>query len=256
MILHTMSLNPFLLLYHFFTISIVFFTISILKYCLFRFQDIVFGSGLQTAVRMVLSQKGASPDDIMNSSPFANRWTDFVKMRADELINQRLQNQTAASAIDCDDDLPSSSPIQPVDLALRGSKGIERCAPDTQEYWDSFALTFIRQYVKLCVEPTSANGVNNEIANSALNAEFRGEAQKSTVAIILEVDNLQESAVRPLDRKPPPPQNTISKLLQGMLIARGGLANEDGGRVAPCDHDVLFLCDGNRESCKNALPGS
>ena len=217
-------------------------------------QDIVFQSGLQTAVRSLLVQKGASADDIMNNPIFSTRWAEIIRLRGDELVIQRLQSNVA-SHVD-ESDLGSTSTYQPSDLSMRGSKGIERCAPDTHEYWDSFAATLVKQYVKLCVEPTSSNGINNEITNSALNGSFVGEALKTTVAIIMEVDNLQESAVRPLDRKPPPSQTTISKLLQGVLVARGGVTNEDGLRIAPCDNDVIFLCDGSRESSKSALCGT
>lgn len=223
--------------------------------CLRFLQDIVFQSGLQTAVRSLLVQKGASADDIMTNPLFSSRWSEIVKLRGDELVTQRLQSQ-AATGFDESDMGSTSTMCQPIDLSMRGSKGISRCAPDSQEYWDSYAATLVKQYIKLCVEPSSANGINNEISNSALNNGFVGEAQKSTVAIIMEVDNLQESAVRPLDRKPPPSQTTISKLLQGVLVARGGVANEDGLRIAPSDNDVIFLCDGNRESSKSALCGT
>lgn len=218
---------------------------------LFFLQDIVFQSGLQTAVRSLLVQKGASADDIMNNPIFLTRWAEIIRLRGDELATLRLQNQ-AASSLD-ESDMVSTTSYQPIDLSMRGSKGIERCAPDSHEYWGSFAATLVKQYIKLCVEPSSANGINNEITNSALNISFVGESQKTTVAIIMEVDNLQESAVRPLDRKPAPNQTTISKLLQGVLVARGGVTNEDGLRIAPCDNDVIFLCDGNRESSKSAL---
>ena len=199
-------------------------------------------------------QKGASADDIMNNPIFSARWLEIVRLRGDELVTQRLQIQ-AATGLD-ESDMGSTSTYQPIDLSMRGSKGIDRCAPDSPECWDSFAATLVKQCIKLCVEPSSANGINNEISNSALNNGFVGESQKSTVAIIMEVDNLQESAVRPLDRKPPPSQTTISKLLQGVLVARGGVANEDGLRIAPGDNDVIFLCDGNRESSKSALCGT
>lgn len=223
----------------------------IVSLSLILLQDIVYQTGLQTAIRSLLVQKGTSADDIMNNPMFSSRWSEVTRLRGEELINQRLLQQVVVP--DADDlDL---GPQHPTDTSMRGSKGIERCAPDTQEYWDSFAATLVKQYVKLCTEPASANGVNNEIGKSALNAGFVGETNKSTVAIIMEVDNLQESAVRPLDRKPPPSQTTISKLLQGVLVARGGVANEDGMRIAPCDNDVIFLCDGNRESCKNAMCG-
>ena len=103
------------------------------------------------------------------------------------------------------------------------------------------------------MEPKSASGVAAEVNNSALNGDFVGEAGKSTVLIIMETDNLQESAHRAADRKPPPNQPVITKLLNGVLTARNGALNEDSMRIAPCDQDLVFLGDGGRDTCKGAL---
>ena len=215
----------------------------------------MFANVLQGAVRQVLGQKSASPEDIMSNAIFQIRWADVTKTRGDELIEEALKNRIAAGASGLDEE---NSVIQPdvVDLMnVRGSKGIDRCAPDTKDYWDCFAAQNIRQYTKLIVEPRSATALENEVKHSALNVDFRGELNKSTILIILDADNLVENAARPMDRKPMPDQGVIGKLLQGVLKARGGIENE-GICVGPAEQDIVMLCDGGRESCKNALQGA
>ena len=173
-------------------------------------------------------------------------------MRSEELIADKLATQQ----IIVDD--PSCEVKDPIaiDAKMRGSKPMERCAPDSKEYWDSFAAQLVRQYVRLAVEPQSASALANEVKISVLDSSFTGEVNKSTVTILLEIDNLQECAKRPMDRKPAPNQSVIAKLLGGVLAARGGAANEDGIRVSPADQDVLVMCDGGRDQCKNALQGT
>ena len=195
--------------------------------------------------------KGASPEDIMSNALFQARWADVVKTRGDELIALKV-SAASNSAIDvyADTDMTSAE----CDLSgSKGGKNIERCAPDTNEWWDSFAGQLVRQYVRLLVEPKSQTGIASDIKNSALNGDFIGDLNKHTVAVCLDPDLLQEASVRPVDRKPPPNQEIISKLVQGTLCARGGATNTDGLRVAPRDNDILFLVDGCREAVKSAL---
>ena len=195
-----------------------------------------------------MTQKGASPEDITANALFQPRWADILKTRGDELISLKITDKSIDTSAEVDMDVARADTS-----ALRGGKNVERCAPDTVEYWDSFAAQIIRQYVKLAVEPKSATGIANEVKNSALNGEFVGEVNKTTIAIVLDPELLAESAHRPADRRPPPDQQIISKLLQGVLSARGGASNDDGQRHAPRDNDVLFLCDGGRESFKTCL---
>ena len=207
----------------------------------------MFQTGLMNAIRQVLAQKGAAPEDIMSNALFQARWSDVVKLRGDELAALRATTQQHEQHEDAD-----MTP-EVIDASLRGNKSIDRCAPDTTEYWDSFAAQLVRQYIKLAVEPKSSTGIANEVKNSALNSEFAGECNRSCIAITVDTELLQESSTRPGDRKPPPNQPVIAKLLQGVMSARGGTANDDGLRIAPCDNDILFLCDGGRDSCKIAL---
>lgn len=199
------------------------------------------------AIRQVLAQKGAAPEDIMSNALFQARWSDVVKARGDELAGLRATTQQLEQHEDTD-----MTP-EVINVTLRGNKSIDRCAPDTTEYWDSFAAQLVRQYVKLAVEPNSSTGIANEVKNSVLNSEFVGECNRSCIAITVDTELLQESSTRPGERKPPPNQQVISKLLQGVMSARGGTANDEGLRIAPCDHDIIFLCDGGRVSCKTAL---
>ena len=207
----------------------------------------MFQTGLMNAIRQVMAQKGFSPEDLMSNALFQARWSDVLKLRAEELACQRSLMGQHAHVEDTD------MMEEIIDVTLRGSKGLDRCAPDTTEYWDSFAAQLVRQYVKLCPEPASATGIANEVKNSALNREFVGECNKSTVAITMDTELLQESANRPGDRRPPPNQLVISKLLGGVMIARDGATNEEGLRIAPRDNDIFFLCDGGRDSCKSAV---
>lgn len=207
----------------------------------------MFQTGLMNAIRQVLAQKGANPEDIMSNHFFQARWSDVVKLRGDELAALRATTQQHEQHADAD-----MTP-EVIDTSLRGNKSIDRCAPDSAEYWDSFAAQLVRQYIKLAVEPKSSTGIVNEVKNSALNAEFVGECNRSCIAITVDTELLQESSTRAVDRKPPPNQTVIAKLLQGVMSARAGTANDDGLRIAPCDNDILFLCDGGRDSCKLAV---
>ena len=210
----------------------------------------MFHTGRMNAIRQVLAQKGAAPEDIMSNALFQSRWADVVKARGDELASLRATSKHHSEQHDIED---TDMAPEVMNVSLRGNKSIDRCAPDTSEYWDSFAAQLVRQYVKLAVEPKSSTGIVNEVKNSALNSEFVGEVNRSCIAITVDTELLQESASRPGDRKPPPNQTVIAKLLQGVMSARGGTANEDGLRIAPCDNDILFMCDGGRDSCKSAL---
>ena len=195
-------------------------------------------------------QKGSCPEDITTNSLFQARWAEVIKTRGDELVTQKIDNTT----IDTTNEADAASAARVETSGLRGTKSIDRCAPDTSDYWDSFAAQLVRQYIKLAVEPRSSSGIANEVKNSALNGEFVGETNKSTIVITLDPELLSEAANRPADRRPPPDQSLVSKLLHGVLSARGGATNEDGQRHAPCDNDVLFLCDGGRDSFKTCLP--
>ena len=206
----------------------------------------MFQTGLMNSIRQVMAQKGVSPEDLMSNALFQARWSDVLKLRGDELACQRSLTGQQPHLEDTD-------MVETIDVTLRGSKGLDRCAPDSTEYWDSFAAQLVRQYVRLCPEPASATGIANEVKNSALNREFVGECNKSTVAIIMDTELLQESSNRPGDRKPPPNQLVISKLLGGVMSARDGATNEEGLRIAPRDDDIFFLCDGGRDSCKSAV---
>ena len=206
----------------------------------------MFQTGLMNSIRQVMAQKGVSPEDLMSNALFQARWSDVLKLRGEELACQR-------SLMGHQPHVEDTDMVETIDVSLRGSKGLDRCAPDTTEYWDSFAAQLVRQYVKLCPEPASATGIANEVKNSALNREFVGECNKSTVAIIMDTELLQESSNRPGDRKPPPNQLVISKLLGGVMSARDGATNEEGLRIAPRDNDIFFLCDGGRDSCKSAV---
>ena len=212
----------------------------------------MFHNGLSNALRQILSAKGAAPEDLMTNALFQVRWNEVVKSRNDELISLKLMNKNAESMNE--DNEESAEAAQRQDLThLRGGKALEKCAPHTSDYWDSFAAQILRQYLKLTVEPSSATGVSNEVKNSSLNDSFVGESNKSSVAVVLDADLLQETAYRPGDRKPPPNQAVISKLLQGTLAARRGASNEEGLRVAPGDNDIFLLCDSGRDTFKSAL---
>jgi hypothetical protein len=210
-------------------------------------QDCVFQGGLQNAVRQVIQQKQVA-EDMMSNVLFQARWAEVTKVRSEELIAEKLATQLIV-----DDPVDDVKTLGFIDTTTRGIRPTERCEPGTKEFWDSFAAQLVRQYVRLAVEPQSAFALSNEVKNSVLDQSFKGEVNKSTVTILLEIDNLQECANRPMDRKPPPNQAVIAKLLGGVMAARGGATNDDGLRVSPADQDIILMCDGSRDQCKNAL---
>ena len=200
----------------------------------------VFGNTLQNAVRQVYLSKGGA-EDIMSNEIFLSRWSEMVKQRGDEMIAARIQ-------------LPTGQKDRDEDVVIMEDQTLsDRCAPDTSEYWDSFAAQQVRQYIKLAVEPRSSNGVANELKNSALNSDFMGEDNKSIVAIVMDIDLLLESATRPLDRKPVPDQANISKLVAGVFAERTNSNHGQSDRPVPRDGDVIFLCDGGRDVARTAL---
>lgn len=216
-------------------------------------QDVTFSNGLTQALRAVQATKGASPEDLMSNPTFESRWADVVKARSEEMAKGKTEanNGTGGSGAAEDVDMAAA-----IDTTLRGSKAMDRCAPDTKEYWDSYAAQLIRQYLRLSVEGSSAVSIANEIKNSTLSQDFAGEPLKSSICIILEADNLQESVYRPMERRPLTNQAVVAKLLNGVLSARNGTVNEDGLRTSPCDQDIMLLVDGARDSCKQALQDS
>jgi hypothetical protein len=131
-------------------------------------------------------------------------------------------------------------------------KNPQQYSHDTKEYWDSFAVQLVQQYVQMAVEPTSSSALVQIIQTSVLDLS-KGQPGANCVMIILEVDNLWESTCRPWDKRPSVNQATINKLLQGAMAARGGATNKHGVRIAPGNGDLVVLCDGGRESLKPIL---
>ena len=117
----------------------------------------MFQNGLANALRQVLSAKGAAPEDLMTNALFQARWSEVVKSRSDELISLKRMNKNSHSMNE-DDEEAAEAPQKQDLTQLRGGKALEKCAPHTSEYWDSFAAQILRQNLKLTVEPTSAAG--------------------------------------------------------------------------------------------------
>ena len=64
----------------------------------------MFSTGLQNAVRNVLRQKSAAPEDIMSNALFQSRWAEVNKMRGEEIIAEALNNRLAGAAINAEHD--------------------------------------------------------------------------------------------------------------------------------------------------------
>ena len=86
-----------------------------------------------------MAQKGAAPDDIMSNVIFQVRWADVIKLRSEELVKQKI-----VQPLGLFEDSDTAADSLRVDQTLRGSKGVERCAHDSQDYWDSFAAQLVR----------------------------------------------------------------------------------------------------------------
>ena len=190
----------------------------------------------------------------MSNELFLNRWREAVKARSDERAAEKVKNTD-----DDEDDQEEEVGKGPSTMTLLRPSALKNpalFAQDTKEYWDAFAGQLVRQYLKFVVEPSSASALAKAVTDSVLEGAYKGDQNKSSIAIVLEADNLWESTVRPWDKKPSPNQLTVLKLLQGVLTARNAQANEDGMRVAPQDQDMLILCDGGRDALKSVLPGA
>lgn len=214
----------------------------------------MFGTGFHGVLRTMLLQN-SHPEDILEMEGFKARWDECMRTRTDELVAERAMSQVAGAELveGEDEDVVGGAVVSRPAL----SKSPASFDNNTKDYWDALAAEHVRQYVRLAVEPTTQQGVTNLIKGSAVNVELQGEANKTTVLIILESDNLQQNMSRPWDRRPPPNQGLINKLVQGALAARNGHKYEAADQaprfVAPCDQDILILSDGGRE-VKHVLP--
>jgi hypothetical protein len=185
----------------------------------------------------------------MTNAEIQARWAEIINIIGDELTTNKVS--TLCSTVDVSEDNAMQVDIDRTSMIEYTH--IDQCAHDTADYWNSFAAQTVRQYVKLTPEANSNSGIASDVTDSALNGGYVGELNMSTIAICLDPDLLQESSHHPVDRKPPPSQEILNKLLQGVLCARGGASNAAGLRVAPRDNDILFLCDGGRDVTKAAL---
>jgi hypothetical protein len=216
-------------------------------------QDLVFGVGLAGALKQVLQQKG-SFEDIMSNEIFLNRWKEALKARSDERAAEKVLPSDEHGMED-EEEQPANGEFRLNVMRPTAGKNRQLFAQDTKEYWDSYAGELVRQYVRLAEEPTSASALTQVIQGSVLERSYKGQQGANCVMTVLEVDNLWESTCRPWDKRPSVNQATINKLLQGSMAARDGAPNEDGVRIAPCDGDLIVLCDGGRESLKPILRG-
>lgn len=212
-------------------------------------QDLVFGCSITNSLRQVIAAHGYSPEGIMTNAEIQARWAEIINIIGDELTTNKVS--TLCSTVDVSEDNAMQVDIDRTSMIEYTH--IDQCAHDTADYWNSFAAQTVRQYVKLTPEANRNSGIASDVTDSALNGGYVGELNMSTIAICLDPDLLQESSHHPVDRKPPPSQEILNKLLQGVLCARGGASNAAGLCVAPRDNDILFLCDGGRDVTKAAL---
>lgn len=213
----------------------------------------MFGTGFNGVLRTMLLQN-SHPEDILEMEGFKARWDECIRTRTDELVAERAMSQVAGAEPEAEDEEAGAGVVLSRPALSKSAASFDS---NTKDYWDALAAEHVRQYVRLAVEPTTQQGVAQLIKGSAVNLELQGEANKTTVLIILESDNLQQNVSRPWDRRPPPNQGIINKLVQGALSARNGHKYEPADQparfVAPCDQDILILSDGGRDVVRSVL---
>lgn len=213
----------------------------------------MFGTGFNGVLRTMLLQN-SHPEDILEMEGFKARWDECIRTRTDELVAERAMSQVAGAEPEAEDEEAGAGVVLSRPALSKSAASFDSNAKD---YWDALAAEHVRQYVRLAVEPNTQQGAAQLIKGSAVNLELQGEANKTTVLIILESDNLQQNVSRPWDRRPPPNQGIINKLVQGALSARNGHKYEPADQparfVAPCDQDILILSDGGRDVVRSVL---
>lgn len=213
----------------------------------------MFGTGFNGVLRTMLLQN-SHPEDILEMEGFKARWDECIRTRTDELVAERAMSQVAGAEPEAEDEEAGAGVVLSRPALSKSAASFDS---NTKDYWDALAAEHVRQYVRLAVEPNTQQGVAQLIKGSAVNLELQGEANKTTVLIILESDNLQQNVSRPWDRRPPPNQGIINKLVQGALSARNGHKYEPADQparfVAPCDQDILILSDGGRDVVRSVL---
>lgn len=213
----------------------------------------MFGTGFNGVLRTMLLQN-SHPEDILEMEGFKARWDECIRTRTDELVAERAMSQVAGAEPEAEDEEAGAGVVLSRPALSKSAASFDS---NTKDYWDALAAEHVRQYVRLAVEPNTQQGAAQLIKGSAVNLELQGEANKTTVLIILESDNLQQNVSRPWDRRPPPNQGIINKLVQGALSARNGHKYEPADQparfVAPCDQDILILSDGGRDVVRSVL---
>jgi hypothetical protein len=231
-----------------------------------RGQDLAFGTGLMGVLKTMLQQKSAV-EEVLECEGFKGRWAECLKARTEELATERAMSQLEGAELVGEEEAEEEEQAGLVSVSRPAlARSSASCPPNSKEYWDAFAAEQVRQYVRLVTEPTTSGALANIIQQSALNLDVKGAPGQQTVLIILEPDNLSETAIRPWERKPALDQGVINKLIVGALQARGGLKHEAAGAadgeaavakiVAPGDQDLLIITDGGREHTKNILRGA
>ena len=191
-----------------------------------------------TALKWCIKSKAKCIDDLSSA--------EMMAARLDQIKNAILQERNEALAWDAavanqDAEKAGETDDEPIRTA-----NPSKYAEFSHQYWAALASQTVKTYVKLCVEPSSENGIARAIEQAEINKSI-GTEGKTCVLLLADLDLLAEAASRPGDRKPVLPDGLIQRLLRGSMQGRGAQRNSADECTVPKDGDCYFVTDGSRE---------
>ena len=177
---------------------------------------------------------------MLEKDPVKKEWQEVQTLVEAEAVETKAQEKLTQTAVE--DGSDGSSALAGASLAENSS-----AATTSADFLDKVAREHVRAYVKLMVEPTTVEGVEQAVRQSTLTG-IRGQERRSAFMITLNADNLSEVAGRAPHRRPPVEFELVKKLVQGALLGRGGIRNVDESPVAVPAGDMVALHDGGRQT--------
>jgi hypothetical protein len=208
-------------------------------------EDLGFTGALDNALRWCIKTKAKCIDELHD--------VEAVQTRLDRIKDAVLQerNEAAAeaamNAAHQDGDASASLGAESAeDEVIRGANPTQH-AEHGEAYWQALSAQTVKTYIKLvAVDGQTQEGIAQSLAGSEVN-KCKGQEQKNSVLVLLDVDLLCESMTRPSDKRPPLPEGVVHRLLRGCMQGRGVQKNRDDEYCQPLPGDVFALFDGKRE---------
>ena len=176
-----------------------------------------YANSMDSILKPICSKTKVAVEDLCDYVSFKEKWDAAAAALVEERASERAAVEVANSGADMQPDGADDDPVRTANPAKYQANSLQ--------YWKAFASQYVRQYVRLMVQPESARGVADVVAGSEAN-NVRATEGKSTVIIMYDQDCSCEALCRPMERKPPLDEGNLKNLLQGALAGRGGQRNQ------------------------------